>query len=111
MNDFFKKTSTQLDDYSVRHDKLSIMHYPLPEIFFIDKIGVEYNYHLSDEDKAFIKTIYPPALHELYHIKNVEGKNCVTIIRDTKGGDIYAYKHEGSFLDMQNKSYIILYRK
>ncbi|MGL6008984.1 MAG: M12 family metallopeptidase [Culicoidibacterales bacterium] len=44
---------------STRYDKLSIMHYPIPNAFTIGNYEVPWNSSISELDKVFMRQVYP----------------------------------------------------
>jgi hypothetical protein len=44
---------------TARYDPKSIMHYSFPEAFIWNKIGMPFNFHLTEKDINFISSIYP----------------------------------------------------
>jgi hypothetical protein len=50
------------DDVSATaYDTLSIMHYPIDKSWTLNGISVGWNTYLSDQDKAYIREMYPPS--------------------------------------------------
>lgn len=49
----------QADVLATERDPLSIMIYPIPEAWTLDKFSAPWNHELSDEDKRLVEYVYP----------------------------------------------------